>query len=1044
MARPQSSRGDTYENKGLGDQFNTPGGTQYNYTGSNTTVNNYHDIKPPKALQERCLESLRFSGIDDRLNSMEDAAEGTCEWLIQHKKYKNWASRDRSLLWIKGKPGSGKSTLLQYALKNAEKTPNIGESNPIFLSFFFYDRGNTEQKTPLGFFQSLLYQLLCKAPDAMGELLTAFEERENKGEHGVMWHWYQKELHALFESSLRDILKIRPIWLFVDALDECTEPDMAMFIQKLKLGFQQLPPTSLPCRVCFTSRQHSFQNQISDLDVESEISVESHNGRDISTYVTSRLSIASMLSIAEKKAVAEKITERARGIFMWARLVVVRVLELEPYEPTEAIVEEIMNTSQDLYDLYAKLIEKVKGNPGSLKLLQWICFAKRPLSLDELRWAMAVDADIKSPYRSLKVCKNTTYYTSKNQVIEGRVKTYSCGITEVIQLSTGPIVQFIHQSAKDFLVEKGLSLLDCSRIPGGRDNAIGRAHYQISRTCIRYLSMEEVAQSTVGKSRFSYSLTDRFILASRFPLLEYTCSWISHVQKSDAQGVPQDDLLDYFNWPSEGIVRTWAHYHWVLDRTLESYQGHSTLLHLMAENRIIGPCRAILKRADEESVDITATDGDGRTPLHLAAASGDDTIVELLLSTGKFDVEDHTYLHLRPVRWLMRKKLPNPCKDDINTADMGGQTPLWHAISRGHAATVKLLLNQRKIDVNNGKPPPLCEAARKGRGDIVKLLLETGKVNINAQDMDNQTALHYATGQSTKSPVKVLDTSKVNTNARDKFSRTAHHCATSRSAAAIVKLLLDTGKADINAQDNHGNTALYNATFRQEEAVVKVLLETGKANVNIKDNDGNTAFYTAIIIKSWSIVKLLLDTGKVDINMQGYGGITALHRATSYSTEAIVKLLLDTGKVNINARDDFGSTALHYAIDREPEGATIYQIEAIVKLLLETGKIDVNIQDNDGETALHYATSLREEAVVKLLLETGKAHINIKDDNGNTAFHTAIFREYYGIAKLFLDTGKVDINVENNFGDTPLEVAIEEGRTDLVHLMRDIGSLDLT
>ncbi|KAM6512238.1 hypothetical protein FSOLCH5_009957 [Fusarium solani] len=149
------------------------------------------------------------------------------------------------------------------------------------------------------------------------------------------------------------------------------------------------------------------------------------------------------------------------------------------------IKAKIRSVPQELDALYCELIRSMGSD--SLKLIQWICFATRPLSLDELRWAMLVEVDC--PHRSLYECQSAGDYPSDDDVMKRRIQTLSCGLAEVI-LSSGDgdedlsepdsssrsidssirtevtpsshaqVVQFIHQSVKDFFVEKGLSALD--------------------------------------------------------------------------------------------------------------------------------------------------------------------------------------------------------------------------------------------------------------------------------------------------------------------------------------------------------------------------------------------------------------------------------------------------------------------------------------------------------------------------------------------------------------------------------------------------------
>lgn len=135
------------------------------------------------------------------------AATGTCQWLLRHNTYKRWAACDRGLLWIKGKPGSGKSTLLKYALDNREAT-----YNDLTLSFFSRGRGHEPQKSPLGFFRSLLYKVLRQVPNSLLGLVKTFERRRKEvGEAGERWQWHQEELRCFFESSLSKVLDARSV-----------------------------------------------------------------------------------------------------------------------------------------------------------------------------------------------------------------------------------------------------------------------------------------------------------------------------------------------------------------------------------------------------------------------------------------------------------------------------------------------------------------------------------------------------------------------------------------------------------------------------------------------------------------------------------------------------------------------------------------------------------------------------------------------------------------------------------------------------------------
>ena len=207
-----------------------------------------------------------------------------------------------------------------------------------------------------------------------------------------------------------------------------------------------LPSTARRCRICVTCRHYP----ILDPHCEFQICPERENTEDISTYVQGQLSESRELA---GSSIPSLITDSASGVFMWACLVVRQTLDLDNDEVgLKEIEQKIKDIPSELDELYRELVQGMGEKQASLKMVQWICFATRPLSLDELRWAMAVEPDCS--HRSLRECQKNRRYISDKDRMKRRVQTLSCGLAEVT--SDMRIVQFIHQSVKDFFMGKGL------------------------------------------------------------------------------------------------------------------------------------------------------------------------------------------------------------------------------------------------------------------------------------------------------------------------------------------------------------------------------------------------------------------------------------------------------------------------------------------------------------------------------------------------------------------------------------------------------------
>jgi hypothetical protein len=78
-------------------------------------------------------------------------------------------SEHHGFLWVKGKPGAGKSILMKFLFSNAKESAKANP-NVMVISFFFNARGDHLEKSTIGLYRSLLFQILKKAPDLRGVL----------------------------------------------------------------------------------------------------------------------------------------------------------------------------------------------------------------------------------------------------------------------------------------------------------------------------------------------------------------------------------------------------------------------------------------------------------------------------------------------------------------------------------------------------------------------------------------------------------------------------------------------------------------------------------------------------------------------------------------------------------------------------------------------------------------------------------------------------------------------------------------------------------
>ncbi|KAI3325775.1 hypothetical protein HD806DRAFT_456639 [Xylariaceae sp. AK1471] len=722
-----------------------------------------HSVRQPTSKStDSCLQSLAFLEMNSRCHDIDTAHPGTCTWLENHPSFKDWESLPRALLWIRGKPGSGKSTLLKYTLAKTQREAQDPEVKVLVLSFFFNARGVELEKTLLGFYRCLSHQLLDKFPGALPDLVNRYAKQEKIfGPVGERWRWHEDELRDFLKTSLPEILELSSVTLFVDALDECGDDHARKLIGHLKDLLETLPKTTYNLRICVSCRHYPTLELGNGPNHGRTISVEHQNTADIGKYVRE-----SLQNLDHQESIASLITSSARGVFLWAYLVVIQVLKLQlSGRGHRAMVQGIKKIPKDLDELYCKLLEDLTEDrterETTLRLVQWICFAQRPLSTNELRWAVMIDPD--NSHETLDEYRRSEVFIEDGNITT-RINALSCGLAEVTPSGR---VQFIHQSVKDFFNDHGLTTLTGR---SSRANLI-EANYCLARSCIRYMAMEEISkvESWAREKRDEKWYEKQYEKRHKIrqhrepkwnldpveesweldvPLLQYAVSeWVKHAKATQGaeEVIPVDYLFGILSRPLNRLVDRWVALHQAIVGDYNQPEVGSTLLHVAAIYGLTDTLSAILVKPGVGKEDTDAKDENGRTPLMLAARYAHEAVVQGLLNAGA----------------------------DVKVRDRYGNTPLHFAAEHGNEAITQLLL--------------------------------TAKAEVNSQDASNRTPLYQAVGY--EAVVNLLLSADADVNTRAYNGETPLFGAIRLREEATVWALLNA-KAEVNLKDDEGNTPL--------------------------------------------------------------------------------------------------------------------------------------------------------------------------------------------------------------------------------------------
>ncbi|KAI4223710.1 MAG: hypothetical protein L6R36_005206 [Xanthoria steineri] len=479
--------------------------------------------------RELRMDAMWFRAIDARYATIKAAHAKTCKWLLQRSEYQDWLnvakiSTHHGLFWIKGKPGSGKSTLLKFAVQSIRKVMR----SAVVICFFFNARGEDLEKSTLGMYRSLLSQLLRALPDIQ-EILDHFTPVQD----GDSIRWHIEHLRNLFAAAVQRLGE-RHLICFIDALDESDEDqirDLVAFLEELGR-----PTASSPIKfhVCLSSRHYphiSISNGI-------EMTLEGQEGhdQDISNFLNSELKAGGGRVF---EAVKDEILNRASGIFLWVALVVQILNKEYDHGRVHALRKRLKEIPDGLDKLFEDILTRDNAHFEELILcLQWILYAKRPLRREELYYAVlsGTDEEALTPW-------DPEMLTAQD--IDKYILSCSKGLAETTK-SKSQTVQFIHESVRDFLLEKN----GINKLRSELD--FGRSHERLKQCCYSYMKIDLSADLPrhieLPKASTPEAKDLRTRVSIKFPFLEFAVdNVLFHADHAARHDISQDFFLRVFN-----------------------------------------------------------------------------------------------------------------------------------------------------------------------------------------------------------------------------------------------------------------------------------------------------------------------------------------------------------------------------------------------------------------------------------------------------------------------------------------------------------------
>ncbi|GHV75302.1 hypothetical protein AGMMS49942_01230 [Spirochaetia bacterium] len=368
---------------------------------------------------------------------------------------------------------------------------------------------------------------------------------------------------------------------------------------------------------------------------------------------------------------------------------------------------------------------------------------------------------------------------------------------------------------------------------------------------------------------------------------------------------------------------------------------------------------------------------DGRTPLHIAAATRNRELTAFLIARGAA----------------------------MDLLDRENHTPLSEAVEYQDAASARLLI-EAGADLHHPQPrrqTPAVAAIAIG-GTLLRTMLTP--TALGSLDERGRTILHLAAALGNADAVEIIADEEnilgVNgLNKTDKDGKTALDLALERT----------NSKAHMEAAEQ----LILAGAFSTHPAYAHLAPAVLASNYNIRIGDGIAPLHFAAGEGYTGLVEYLLDKN-ADINVRNSAGTTPLHEAVRAGNLTIMELLIAKG-ADVNAQDAKGNSPLHIWIPAD-------RYRAALALLFSNGA-DPNLRDEHGESPLHILISLGcPPELIEAALAAG-ADVSIRNIDGKTPLYLAV-QKNRGISIGALLRARSDIFGADNAGITPFELALRE------------------
>ncbi|KAK0438156.1 uncharacterized protein EV420DRAFT_1316688 [Desarmillaria tabescens] len=616
------------------------------------------------------LTDLNFKSVQAEKLSLR--AGDTGRWFLESEQFRKWVdgSVRSSCLWCPGNPGVGKTILssivIDYlqSLDYEEKTLILG---------IFCDYQSVATQTIANLFCSLLKQLVQDhgLTSSITSLYNEFYRKQTRPSIDILTKILSQELESFHR-----------VYIVLDALDEFSDNNGGR-----KELIDMIKSLGANIHLFVTSRDITTIGTLFEEDTRLDIRASDD---DIRACIATKLSCGRLAGLIKGRddlhqAILDGVTEKAAGMFLLAGL----HIDLLSQSTTSKILRVALRKLPDnMAGAYDKTLERVNSQGEhdrdlAYRIFGWIAFAARPLTVLELRYALAVEL-------------GTTTLDPDNLCNEDVLESICAGLVIMDQPNwifryyDISIVRFVHYTTQEYFMSR-------------QDDLFPGFESIIARTCLTYMTFNDfdiprtcIPKKTYTTSFFGSPLALLLRNIEKHMFLNYSCSYWGYHASGLVQYSIEREIITFLGVARHRKVadtlRT-RHIHWspspVVPPSPLQLAVHQGLLHIT---------EVLLDRGADPREEL---------PLIAAAEVGHLKIVKLLLSRDDVDVNQadpktfHTPLMEAACNGheeVMKAILASKHMNSLNSVDKDGDSALFHAIYKNRSKVVRILLTTPSIN----------------------------------------------------------------------------------------------------------------------------------------------------------------------------------------------------------------------------------------------------------------------------------------------------------------------------------------------------------